>query len=311
MQNHEIAQILENIADILELQNVQFKPRAYRKAAQTVEFLKENIVDVYKRGELQELPGIGIHIAAKIEELIKTGKLKFYTKLKKSIKIDIESLKEIPNLGPKKIKILYEKLKIKNVKDLEKAVKKHKVRELTGFGDKTEEDLRKSLESNLKKKQRFAYEEVKPIAKKLMSTIKRLPSVSKIETAGSFRRKKSTVGDLDILVVADDPMKVMEKIKKLGTVLVSGSTKTSIRLESGLQVDVRVVNETEYGAALLYFTGSKQHNIELRKKALTLGLTLNEYALTELKTKKWVAGKTEQEIYIKLGLKYTKPEDRI
>ncbi len=140
--------------------------------------------------------------------------------------------------------------------------------------------------------------------------MKRIPSVTKVETAGSFRRKKSSVGDLDILIVAKDPVRVMNKVKKLGTTLVSGQTKTSIRLENGLQVDVRVVNEKEYGAALLYFTGSKQHNIELRKIALKQGLTLNEYALTELTTKEWVAGKTETEIYAKLGLKYKKPEDR-
>ncbi len=307
MNNEHVAKILENIADILELQSVQYKPRAYRRAAQTVEFLKENIEDVE---DLESLSGIGTHIAAKIKELVETGKLDYYEKLKKDIKVDIEGLKEIPNLGPKKIKILYDKLKVKTVKDLEKVLKQQKVRQLAGFAEKTERDLLESIQSNRKKKQRFPYDEVKPIAQKLKTALKRIPSVTKVEIAGSFRRKKPTVGDIDILVVAKDPMKVMKHIKKKGTVLASGATKTSIRMDNGLQVDVRVVAASEYGAALLYFTGSKQHNIRLRKIALRNGMTLNEYGLYTLPEKKRVAGKTEKEIYTKLGMKYMEPEKR-
>jgi len=307
MNNEEIAQILENIADILELQGVQFKPRAYRKASETVSFLKENISDIK---DLESLDGIGKHIAAKVRELIDTGKLEYYEKLKKEIKIDIEGLKQIPNLGPKKIKILYKELKIKNVKDLQKALRKGQVSELAGFGSRTEQDLLLSIESNIKKKKRFQLMEVKPIAAKLKRSLKQISGVVKVDVAGSFRRKKETVGDLDLLVVASDPVRVMQHIKKKGTVLVSGQTKTSIRMENGLQVDVRVVSEKEYGAALLYFTGSKQHNIRLRRIALRQSMTLNEYGLYTL-AKKWLAGKTEKGIYAKLGLDFVEPEERV
>ena len=313
--NKRVAQILQNVGDLLELKEVKFKPEAYRRAAEEIEFLQENVKSVYKEGKLkalQEIPGVGEHIAKKIAEIIKTGRLKYYEKLKKELKVDIEPLKKIPTLGPKKIITLYKKLKIKTVKDLEQAIKKKKLQKLKGFGEKTEKTLLAGIHI-LKTKRRFTYPEVVPIVRKITNTLRVLPYVKKVTAAGSFRRKKATVGDLDFVIVSRNPAEVMESIKYLPGVIetvVSGGTKTSIRLKNGLQVDFRVVKEKQYGAALLYFTGNKKHNIELRKVALRKGYTLNEYGLYTLKGKKWVAGRTEKEIYQKLDLKVPQPKER-
>ena len=307
MKNIEIAKILYNIADLLELQNIQFKPRAYRNAARGVENLAEDIAKV----NLEEIPGVGKHIAAKIQEYLDTGKLKYYKKLKKEVKVDVEQLNLIPGMGPKKIKLLYEKLKIKNIQDLEKAIKKNKLQSLPGFKEKTVNNLLEGLE--LLNVQRFPYQEIVPIAEKIKKELSKHKAVKKIIIAGSYRRKKATIGDLDFLIVSSKPKEVMkafisqDKVKK---VLAQGVTKSSILLNNNLQIDLRVVKAIEYGAALLYFTGSKRHNIKLRKIALRLGYTLNEYGLYTLNKDKLIASKTEKEIYKKLGLKYVQPEER-
>ncbi|MBT4651203.1 DNA polymerase/3'-5' exonuclease PolX [Candidatus Woesearchaeota archaeon] len=313
MKNLEIVRILNNIADILELKNVEFKPMAYRKAAQGVEFLSEDIEEVYKRGELQEIPGVGEHIAKKIEEIIKTGKLKYYNKLKKEVKIDIEGLKSIPGLGPKKIIQLYKKLKIKNLKDLEKAIKKNKLQTISGFGKETEKLLLKGIIFIKSQPKRLLYSHAIPIVKEIKETFQKFNFVKRIEVAGSFRRGKETVGDLDFLILSNQPEKVMKlftSLPDIKQILAKGTTRGSIRLNNGLQIDLRILKEKEFGSALLYFTGNKQHNIELRKIALRKGYTLSEYGLFNLKTKKLIAGKTEEEIYKKLNLQYIPPELR-
>lgn len=313
MDNLQVAAILENIADLLEIQEVKWKPQAYRNAARSIEVLSDDINQIYLRGELKEIPGVGKHIALKIEEMLTTGKSSYYEKLKKKIKIDIESLKDIPELGPKKIKALYQKLNIKNIKDLEKAIKQKKLQELAGFGEKTERLFLQGIKT-LKNKRRFPYLEAAPIVKKILKTLRALPYVEKAEIAGSFRRKEPTVGDLDILVISDNPELVTNsftKMKDVIAIIAKGKTKSSVRLKNGLQVDLRVVPKENYGAALLYFTGNKAHNIELRKIALKKGWTLNEYFLSDLKTKKIVASKTEEEIYSKLGINYIPPEERL
>ena len=312
MENHEVAKILENIADILELQNIPWKPAAYRKAAQSVEMLSEDINLINKRNELKTISGIGENIAEKIKELLETGQLAYYEKLKKKFKIDIESLKNIPELGPKRIKLLYDKLKIRNLEELELAIKKQKIRTLAGFGEKLELSLLEGIKV-LKTARRFSFQEVKPIVLKIIKMFKILPFVEKIDAAGSFRRKAATVGDLDFLIVSNSPELVMNTFTKQPDVFIvldKGKTKASVRLKNGLQIDLRVVDINQYGAALLYFTGSKQHNIELRKLALKKGWTLNEYALSDLKNKGIIASKTEEEIYDKLGLKFIPPEER-
>src|SRR3989344_3783164 len=312
MKNLEIARILNNIADILEIQEVPFKPRAYKNAARAIESLSEDIEELYKRGELEKIPGVGEHIAKKIEEIIKTGKLKYYEKLKKELKIDLESLKHIPSLGPKKIKFLFGKLKIKNLNDLEKAAKQQKLRELPGFGEETEKNILQGIEFVKNRPKRFLYSEVSPIVNDIIKRLSSLKFVEKIEVAGSYRRGKETIGDLDFLAVSKQPEKIMgafTSLPDIKKVLAKGLTKASILLGQ-IQVDLRVVAEKEYGSALLYFIGNKEHNVELRKLALSKGYTLSEYGLFKLKGKSWAAGRTENEIYQKLGLSYIPSELR-
>src|SRR3989344_5178807 len=313
MKNDLVIKILNNIADILELQDVPFKPIAYRKAAQTIESLSEDVEEIYIRGELLNLPSIGEHIGRKIEEIIKTGKLQYYEELKKEVPIDLEELGRIPFLGPKKIKILYQELKIKNVKDLEKALQEHKLLKIKGFGEETEKTLLKGIEFLKTNPQRFLYAQALPYVTKIQELLRKQSFVHKVEVAGSFRRGKETVGDLDFLVISSEPFKVMHiftTMPGVQEVLVKGETKSSVRLSNGLQVDLRVVQEKEFGSAMNYFIGSKEHNVALRTYALTKGYTLSEYGLFRVKGRKWVAGRTEEDIYQKLKMTYIEPELR-
>lgn len=313
MKNLEIAKILNNIADILELQGVEFKPQAYRKAALSIEGLTEDIEELYQQGKLQDIPGVGASIAEKIEEIIKTGKLQYYEKLKKEVKIDIEELNSIPGLGPKKMKVLYQKLNVKNIKDLEEVIKEGKLQELAGFGEETAKNLLQGIQIVKTRPKRFLYAHALPIVNQILERLHQNPAVAKVEVAGSFRRGKETVGDLDILVSSKRSDKVMDafiSLPDVKDVLAKGTTKSSIHLNNGMQVDLRVVKDIEWGSALLYFIGSKDHNVELRKLALSRGYTLNEYGLFTLKGEKWIAGKTEEEIYKKLGMEYIPPELR-
>ncbi len=313
MKNLEVAKLLYNIADILELQEVPWKPQAYRKAALVIESLSEDIEELQKNDKLLEIPGVGENIAEKIEEYLQTGKLKYYDQLKKEVKVDLESLNEIPSLGPKKIKLLYQKLGIKTVADLEKAIKQHKVRELEGFGEKTEQTLEEGITLIKTRPKRFLYASVSPIVNSILHTFRAHSFVHQMEVAGSFRRGKETVGDLDFLAVSPQPEKVMDlftKMKDVKEIIAQGTTKSSVRLSNGLQIDLRVVKDKEFGSAMNYFIGSKEHNIELRKLALSKGYTLSEYGLFTLKGKKWIDGKTEDEIYRKLGLHHIEPELR-
>ncbi len=313
MKNLDIAKILNSIADILELQEIKFKPQAYRKAALSVEGLAEDIQEVYDRGELKNIPGVGEKIAQKIEEILTTGKLDYFEKLKKDIKINLEEMNSIPGLGPKKIRALYQQLKIRNLEELEKAIKDGRVQKLRGFGEETAKNLLQGIAFARGKPPRFLYAHAWPIVKNIQEQLSKIPAVQKIEVAGSFRRGKETVGDLDFLAVSKEPEKVMEAFVGLPDVkeiLVKGPAKSSIRMSNGMQIDLRVVQEHEFGAALLYFIGSKEHNVELRKLALSKSYTLNEYGLSMVKDKKRVAGKSEKEIYAKLGMEYIEPELR-
>ena len=313
MKNLEIVRILNNIADILELQEVQFKPQAYRKAALSIESLTEDIEEVYQRGELQEIPGVGKAIAEKITEIIKTGKLKYYEQLKKEVDVDIEHLNEIPSLGPKKIKVLYKKLGVKTVADLEKVCKEKKVQQLEGFGEKTQQAFLEGIEVLKIRPKRFLYAQAVPMVNYLKEHLSHSKAVEALEVAGSFRRGKESVGDLDFLAISSKPETVMNaftSLKDIKDVLAKGTTKSSIRLTNGMQIDLRVVGKKEFGSAMNYFIGSKEHNVELRKLALSKGYTLSEWGLFTLKGKKWIAGRTEEEIYQKLGLRYIEPELR-
>ena len=311
MKNQEIAEIFYEIADILEIQGVDWKPNAYRKAAQNIESLSEDIVDVYKKGKLEDIPGVGENISRKIEEIIKTGKLKYLRKLKKQVPIELEKMMSIPAIGPRTAKLLFDKLKVKSIKDLKKAAKLHKIRKLKGMGEKTEREILEGIKTLEGSKGRFLLGHVLPATREIEEEIGRLPEVKQISLAGSVRRMKETVHDVDVLVSTDKPKKVikffvgMDDVKR---VLAKGSTKASVKLSGGLQVDIRVVENDYFGSALQYFTGSKEHNIELRKIAIRKGFKLSEYGL--FKGRKVIAGKKEVYVYKKLGLPFIEPELR-
>lgn len=312
MSNQEIAKIFYKIADMLELKNIQWKPQAYRKAARSLENLKQDVKIIYKeRGikAIEDIPCVGFGLAKKIIEHIKTGKIKELEKVKKTIPKNLTNLMEIPGMGPKRAELLYKKLKIKTIKDLKKALKQHKISKLETFGKKSEENLIKNLKLS-KKSERIQLKIILPIANKIKNKLKKLKIVKKIEIAGSIRRKKPTVRDIDILISSNNSKKVIEsftKLKEVKRVLGKGNTKASVILNSRIQCDIRVVPPKSWGAALQYFTGPKEHSIELRKIAIKKGLKLSEYGLFNRKTNKMVVGKTEKEIYNKLGLNYIKP----
>ncbi|MFC2142931.1 DNA polymerase/3'-5' exonuclease PolX [Candidatus Aenigmatarchaeota archaeon] len=315
MKNQEIAKILYNIALYLEMkEDLVFKIKAYEKAAQIIESLPEDVGITYERGgiaALEKIRGIGRGIAEKIEELVKTGKLRYYEKLKKEVPVDIETLSRIEGMGPRKIFVLYKKLKVKNVKDLEAVAKKGKISKLEGFGEKSEKNILKGIGFVKKSKGRYLIGYTFSLATEIEKRLNDLPYVKKAVIAGSFRRRKETVGDIDILVISNEPEKVMDyftKMKEVINVFGKGKTKSTVLLENGMDADLRVVKEKSYGAALNYFTGSKTHNVALRRIAIQKKLKLSEYGL--FSGQKQIAGKTEEELYKTLGLRYIEPEMR-
>jgi len=318
MKNQEIANIFYEIADFLEMEGVQFKPYAYQKAAITLETLEKDVAEIYKEGgreALLKIPGIGQSMAEKIEEYLKTGKIKYYEELKKKTPIQMEELTAVEGLGPRKAKILYQKLRIRNLKDLEKSAKAHKIAPLFGFGEKTEKNILEGIAFLKRSKGRFLLGEILPIVKEVYQRLKSLKEVEKIDPAGSVRRMKETIGDVDFLVTPSSggggPEKVMDFFTSLPEVIKiwgKGTTKASVRMKEGFDMDIRVVPARSYGSALQYFTGSKEHNIAIRKIAMDKGLKLSEYGL--FRGPKMIAGKTEEEIYRALGMQWIPPEIR-
>jgi len=314
MRNFEIAKILRNISILLDMDDVPFKPRAYEKAAIAIEALETDVEEIYRQKGikgLEEIPSVGKGIAEKIEELIKTGKLKYYEDLSAKVPVDLDSLVGIEGLGPKKIKMLWKELKIKNIEDLEKAALAHKIRKLPKFKEKTELNILKGIEFAKKSKGRFILGFQLPSIREIERRLKSLPEVKKAMVAGSVRRMKETIGDADFLVVSDRPTKVMDyfvSMPEVINVVDKGKTKSSVKLKSGMNADIRILPEENFGAALQYFTGNKDHNIVLRKMAQQKGWKLNEYGI--FSEKKQLAGPTEEEVYEKLGLKWIPPELR-
>lgn len=314
MRNEEIAKIFFEVADILEMQNVQWKPKAYRAAAFAIESLGEPVADIYKRGglkALEEIPGVGEAIAKKIEELIKTEKLGYLDELRKSMPLDVEALNAVPGLGPKKLMALYKKLKVRNIGDLRKAAEQHKIMKLPGFGEKSEAEILKSIAAGGKEKERVPYEKALAAANGIVRLMRGLPEAQKAEAAGSIRRKLQTIGDIDILVASEQPAAITKAFVSMPgarKVLASGETKSSVVLRSGMQADLRVVLPEQWGSALQYFTGSKAHSIELRKIAIKKGLKLSEYGV--FRGSEAVASETEEDVYGALGLDYIPPEER-
>ncbi len=320
MRNIEIARILSEIGEFLEMESVAFKPRAYERAAEAIAGSEEEASHVYERGglkALEDIPGVGVSIAEKIEELLKTGRLKYYEQLKKKYPINLSELSKIEGLGPKTIQTLYKKLGVKDLAGLEKAVKSGKVKKLPRFGAKSEKKILKSVEAYHRHSGRFLLGDVSQLAETMRTRLAGTPHVSRVEIAGSLRRRKETVGDLDILVISTKPKEIMEVFvsqPEVAQVIARGGTKSSVRLKNGLDVDLRVVSAESYGAALAYFTGSKAHNVAMRGMAQERGWKLNEYGLYKRGRSKgeWVsvAGRSEEEIYDKLGLEYVPPEMR-
>ena len=312
MKNQLVAQIFRDVAKILEIKGAnRFRIRAYERAAQNIGSLSENIEDFVKKDTLREIPGIGTDLERKIKEIVETDKLKFFGQLKKTIPEGLLKLLNIPSVGPKTAKLLYEKLKIKNIADLEKAIKQNKLIGLFGIKEKTIENISRGIELLKRVKARMPLPIAVQTAQEFISALKKLPEVKKISPAGSLRRQKETVRDIDILMISHKPSKVMDRftgLEPVKEVLAKGETKSSLRTRDDIQVDCRVVEPKSFGAALLYFTGSKNFNIHLRKMAQAKGLKINEYGV--FKNDKYIAGETEEEIFKLLGMPYVEPELR-
>lgn len=313
MKNQEIVTIFNDIADILEIKGENpFRIRAYRRAALNIESLSTDIVSTPK-DELMKIPGIGQDLAGKILEYIKTGKMQAYEDLKKEVPEGLSSLLSVPSLGPKTAKLLFEKLQVKDLDDLARLAREHKLLGLPGIKEKTEENIIKGIEMLKRGMERQPLGKVLPMAKDIMEYLKTHGPVNQITIAGSIRRWKDTVKDIDILATSDDPKAVMKAFVHLPhvkDVLMQGPTKTSVIIQEGLQVDLRVVEEDSFGAALAYFTGSKAHNIRLREMAVRADLKINEYGVFREKDDKKLGGKKEEDVYRLLGLPFIAPELR-
>jgi len=314
MKNLEIAKIFYLMAEFVEMDKASFISIAYSKAGRILESLDEDIEDIYYKGgvnEFKKIPGIGEGIARKIEEYIKTGKIKRYQELKKKCPVDLEKLTSIEGIGAKRIKFLYENLKVKNIKDLEKVAKAGKIAELDGFGEKSEKNILQSIKIAKVDKGRFLLGRILPKVKNIISELEKLSEVDKISIAGSIRRMKETIGDADILIVSSNPEKIMDyfvQMKGVIKIWAKGTTKSSVRFRAGFDCDLRVVKKESFGAALQYFTGSKEHNIATRRIAIKNKLKLNEYGV--YRNNKQIAGKNEKEVYKSIGLQYIEPELR-
>lgn len=314
MKNKLVADIFYQIADLLDVNGeIFFKTRAYRKAAQTIETLDEDIEIVSKEKRLQSIPGIGESLAKKIREIVETDGLEYFEKLKKEMPEGVIDLLEILGLGPKKVSALYRNLSISNISDLKEACNKGKLRNLEGFGEITERNILRGITLREKTSGRVLLNVAYEYGNNYLEYLRKCKKIEKISIAGSLRRMKETIGDLDILASSDAPDEVMDhfvKYRDVQRVLLKGSTKTSVLLNDDLQVDLRVVEEKNFGAALQYFTGSKEHNVKMRSIAIKKNLKLNEYGLFDKKTGEYIVGRTEKEIYNKLDLAYVEPELR-
>jgi DNA polymerase (family X) len=311
--NDEIADIFEQVANLLEIQGDNpFRIRAYRHAALTIRDLPSDLTSfIHEGNDLTMLPGIGQDLADKILEITKTGELTMLKDLRHKIPISLNELMSVPGLGAKRIKQLYEKLDVKNLNELERAAKNGKIEQLEGLGAKTQEAILRGIKQIRSRGGRQLLVTVEHMVDPLVKYLEKDKLVQKIVVAGSFRRRKDTIGDVDILVIGEDAVKIIDyfvKYEGVKEIIAKGNTKSSIMLRSGFQVDLRVVLKESYGAALFYFTGSKEHGVVIRKIAMQKGLKINEYGV--FKRKKNIASKTEEEVYAAVGLPYIEPELR-
>ena len=313
VQNADIGAIFEAIADLLEIRGDNpFRVRAYRSAARMVAELGQDLKTLVDEGrDLPKLPGIGADLAAKIREIGKTGTCKLLEKLHREMPPAISELLKIPGLGPKRVRLLHGELEIDTIEDLRRAGGAGRIRALAGFGEKTESRIRQALAERSTGPQRCKLAVAAQYAAALEAYLTKVPRVQKVTVSGSFRRRRETVGDLDVLVTARAGSPVMERFTgydEVKNVLARGETRSSVTLKSGLQVDLRLVAPESYGAALHYFTGSKAHNIAVRRLAQARGLKINEYGV--FRRKQRVAGDTEESVFSAVGLPWIPPELR-
>jgi DNA polymerase (family 10) len=316
MDNIEIANIFNQVADILEIRGAnQFRVGAYRRAAQVIEALPKDINEIYQEGKLKEIPGIGESLAEHIEELIKTGKCKEFETLKKKVPAGLIELMKIEGLGPKRVKFLYQKFGVKNIQQLEKLLASHRLLKEKGWGEKSEQNILAGIKLYHRFSQRYVLGKIYPLAHGIVEKLKKYPEVNQVELCGSIRRMKETIGDLDILVTAKNPKKVIDffcQLPEIQEVRAKGPTKVNVLLKRGPEADLRVVKPESFGAALHYFTGSKSHNIVIRRMGMAKGLRINEYGVyKKINGKlKLIGGRNEEDVFKAVGLPWMPPEIR-
>jgi len=313
IHNADIAAIFTEIADLLEIEGDNpFRVRAYRNAARSVGELGRSVQTMIAKGDdLKSVPGIGADLDAKIREIAATGTCALLERLRQTLPPAITELLQIPGLGPKRVRALHEALDVETLAQLAQAAREGRIRELPGFGAKTEAHIIESIDARLNKSRRFRLAVAEQYAEPLLACLRATPGVDKVFAAGSFRRMRDTVGDLDILVIAHDGRAATQRFThydEVSTVLASGETRSSVVLRCGMQVDLRVVAPRSAGAALVYFTGSKAHNIALRRIAQAHGLKINEYGV--FRGSERIAGDTEESVYAAIGLAWVAPELR-
>ena len=313
MKNREVAKLLYDIAEILELQNVQFKPRAYRRAAQGIESHPNDIEELYKENKLKTIPGVGESIEAKIKEYLETGTLSYLDELRKDLPQGLVNLLQIEGIGPKRAMELYKALKVTSIEDLVQAAEKGEIRKLKGFSEKSERNIIDAIKFFITSQERVLLGYILPFAEDLERKLSKVEGVQRINIAGSIRRKKETIHDIDIVISSTEAEKIIDfftHLPDISKVIMKGATRSSVLLSEGIQADLRVVDLESYGSTLLYFTGSKEHNIKLREIAIKKDLKLNEYGVFNRETDEKITGRTEGEIYKLFGLDYIEPELR-
>ncbi|UCG83760.1 MAG: DNA polymerase/3'-5' exonuclease PolX [Dehalococcoidia bacterium] len=314
MKNSAIAQVFQDMADLLELKDDnRFKIRAYQRAAHTIDSLPVELEQLMNEGKLREIPGFGEAIANKITELLTTGHLEAYEKLSAEFPENILSLMAIPGVGPKTAMRLYKELEVSDVDGLEQAIVDGQVAALYRLGEKTAENILHHIQALRRKDKRIPLGQILPLVEDIIDSLNEMTDVRNLVPAGSVRRFRETIGDIDLMGSADDPQSVIEAFVKLPyveEVLAKGPTKASVIVEGGIQVDLRMVEHESFGSLLQYFTGSKEHNIILRDKTVRQGLSLSEYGITVTETGELEKFKTEEEFYSRIGLQYIPPELR-
>ncbi len=309
-----MAQLLYNISELLEIKGeISFKIRAYAKAARAIEGLTEDIEKLAAEKRLKEIPGVGESIAEKIEEYLAEGRLEFYEELKKQVPRELHELLKIPGIGPKTLQFLHKEIGIKSVEELERAAREHRLRRLSHFGETKEENIIKAIERYRQRSTRIPLGTALPLVKEMVEALLKFEFIENIEPAGSLRRRKETVGDIDILATSKDAEAAIEAfvhLPQVKDVIGKGSTKATIVTRDAIQADLRIVEKKSFGTSLQYFTGSKEHNIKMRDIARQQGLKLSEYDLEEVSTGKKLYCKTDDEVYRRLGLSPIPPEIR-